>query len=364
MKKFVYKLLFFLLPIFFIAGIYEVAMSDMGETHSMKKVHDLQENNHEVLFMRKILSQEFNFYKEFGIKKYAPEILIVGSSRVMQFRSSYFKGSFYNAGGLLQNKWDLNKFIKSSLGAQKIIIGIDPWWFKEDNIDNSKSWIGAKEELVSSKDRYLGLLKPSLVFSSFFKNRILYNIGANAQIGNGGFRFDGSMKIPDERIELLETEKKFIDTESPPIKERIINGLTLRFSLSKIDTNSFIESVKLISERIKMGNEKIIVYLPPFSNESTMSLTKTESQHKFKVFMYEFMPKILRKYKVPFIGIESPSDYALDDTYFIDGIHPSEVFVSLQWLKYAYQTSTIDSFKLKDMIDNRFNNLVFEYDNL
>lgn len=360
MRKFRKKVFYFLLPIILIGGLYEAMMNDMGETYSMHKVHDMQENNNKVLFMRQLLSQEFNFYKELGIKKYLPENLIIGSSRVMQFKSNYFTESFYNAGGLLQNKWDLNKFLKSDVGAKTIILGIDPWWFKNDNIQNCKSWIGAKEELVNSKDRYLGLLKMSSVISSFFKARINDNIGANAQIGNGGFRFDGSMKIPDERIFLLEKENKFIDTESPPIKKRIVNGLTLRFSLSKIDTSAFIESVKLISKRLKRRKENIVVYLPPFTNEASQALKAVDNQNEFELFINHYMEVILNKYEVPFISVESPQDYKLDDTYFIDGIHPSEVFVSLQLLRYSSLFSDqIDVSSLKNDLDTRFSNLVF-----
>ena len=72
------------------------------------------------------------------------------------------------------------------------------------------------------------------------------------------------------------------------------------------------------------------------------------------------MPKILEKNKLSFISVESPSDYNLDDTYFINGIHPSEVFVAIQSLRYhSLFKNKIDTSKIQDQLEKRFNNIFF-----
>lgn len=359
MKKFIIKVLFFLLPIISIIGVYEYLMLNLGETYTMSSVLQLQDDN-KSLFMRKYLSQEFNAYKICGIKRNQPEVLVVGSSRVMQFKGEYFKDKFYNAGGLIQNHKDLNEFLTNKINADFIILGIDSWWYKEDNIDNAYTWIDYDiEEKALSKSRYKSIIKIYNLFLDYFSPRISNNIGANAQLKNGGFRIDGSMKIPDERINLLLKENRFIDTEEPPVFKRIQEGLTSRFSISKIDTLEFLKSVNLIKSLAEQGKE-IVVYLPPFSTESYNLFESTPAQNNFYQFTKNFIPEALSELDINFIATESSNDYNLDDTYFIDGFHPSEIFVAMQVNKHNdLFNQRIDTTLLRNAINDRYCNLLF-----
>ncbi len=359
MKKFIIKVFFFLLPIVSILGVYEYLMLNLGEVCRISKVFELQEGNNS-LFMRKYLSQEFNSYKIYGIKKQEPEVLVVGSSRVMQIKGDYFKGKFYNAGGLIQNHKDLNKFLTNKVNADCIIIGIDSWWYKKNNIENASTWIEDNiEEEVFTKARYNSVKKIKNIFLDFLAKRISNNIGASAQLSNGGFRIDGSMKIPDERINFLIKENKFIDTEEPPVYKRIQEGITSSFSISKIDTTEFLHSANLIKLLAEQGKE-VVVYLPPFSTESYNLFKSTPAQDNFYQFTTDFIPKTLSALDINFIATESPNDYDLDDTYFIDGFHPSEIFVGIQANKHSnFFNKWIDTSLLSGSIDDRYCNLLF-----
>jgi|GEM_PF-7016109 len=361
LKIFSKKLLLFLTPILLTIGIYEYLLFDMGETYSVERVFKTQENNKWSLYMRRYVSQGFKNYKYAGILRYKPELLVAGSSRVMQFRSDFFNCDFYNAGGLVRSHKDLNELLSTALDANTILIGIDAWWFKTDNIntatDRNRFSIGESNFNIT---RYNALVKYDEIISDYFTKRNTKSIGANAQIENGGFRIDGSMKIPDHRVELLLKEKRFIDTETPVTSERISKGLTSRFSISKIDTSAFLHSAKLIKAFIDKGKD-IIVYLPAFTSESFKTLQSTPSQREFYNFTTVYMPKVLSQLGIKFIATEHPTLYGLDDTYFIDGFHPSEVFVALQ-LKTHHKlfgqhidTNTIDSLYAK-----RYCNILFD----
>lgn len=335
-------------------------MSSLGETSTIPNVFEIQEVNKNSLFMRKYLSQDFRNYKLYGIKKNNPEILSTGSSRMMQIRSEFFESSYYNAGGLLHNMSDLNNFLKSDIKANTVFFGIDPWWFKYDNLkikDKNKAFEFDKGKFQLT--RYNSLSDFHNILSDFSKDRITKNIGANAQLFNGGFRLDGSLKTPDNRVNILLKEKKFVDVEKPKTSIRIKNGLTGRFSISKFDTVKFENSIKLVKSLVDEG-KNVVIYLPPFSNESYQSLKNTKDQKDMFEFVTIHMPKVLDAYGIQYIPTEYPALYNLDDTYFIDGFHPSEIFVAVQLKKYSsFFNQKVEPHKLQELIDNRFCNLLF-----
>jgi len=333
-------------------------MRKLGETMPIERVLERQEQGG--LFLRKYLGQEFNTYKTMGLEKTQAKIVVIGSSRTMQFRGEYFKEKFYNAGGLLQNHQDLAYFLSEEQTADFFIIGLDSWWYKKDNAETAKSWLGGGGELVKGSQRFNALKRIADVFGDTRKKRIAENIGANAQLANGGFRRDGSMKIDDERVNLLLRENKFIDTEKPPISKRIAEGLTSRFTISEIDMAAFQSTIDQIKQFEEKG-KKILVYLPPFTNESVKTFTETEAQNAFYTFTMEYMAAELSAHNISFIPLEQPDDYDVDDTYFMDGIHPSEVFVAMQLKRHADKfVDKIDQEILDRMVAGRFCNLLFD----
>ena len=358
MRKFLRDILFFALPLAVVTFVYEYPMYMLGETMPIERVLEKQENGG--LFMRKYLGQEFNTYKTIGLEKTQPKIVVVGSSRTMQFRGEYFKEKFYNAGGLLQNHQDLAYFLNEEQSADFFIIGLDSWWYKKDNVETAKSWLGKGGEIVKGSQRFNALKRIADVFGDTRKTRIRKNIGANAQLANGGFRRDGSMKVDDERVNLLLRENKFIDTENPPISKRIAEGLTSRFTISEIDTTAFQATIDQIKRFEKKG-KKVLVYLPPFTNESVKTFAETKAQSAFYAFTMEYMAAQLATNNISFIPVEQPNDYKVDDTFFMDGIHPSEVFVAMQLKRHSDKFSEkIDRNILDGMVAERFCDLLFD----
>ena len=78
------------------------------------------------------VSQDFVDYK---LRLYAavkPDITVVGSSRVMQFRAAYFRKPFLNMGGVAGNLAVLRSTLDAMLRIHKpqaVILGLDFWWF-------------------------------------------------------------------------------------------------------------------------------------------------------------------------------------------------------------------------------------------
>ncbi len=332
-------------------------MGSLGETYSFQKVIESQKNDKSVLYMPKYINQNFPQYKRLGLAHSRVDNIIIGSSRVMQIKSELFLEPFYNAGGMINSDQELTKFLdKINPKIKSLIIGLDPWWYKDDYIINSR-----KEVQENFFDRYIPIISFIKILIDYNSIRNKNNIGALSQLENFGFRYDGSIKFRDSKIQSVLDTKKYIDTGMPPkISDRIKNGLTFKFSHSSINIEAFEKQLNLI-QTISSRVKNVIIYLPPFTNKSTELLKSTNDQKIFSDFIFKTMPKMLKERNISYIGVESPSDYKLTDLYFADGVHPSEVFSAHQLIKHSKKLNlnvSIDS--LKNLIGKQFCELLFD----
>ena len=358
MRSFLKSLLFFMFPIAIGIIAFELLLYRNGESLSVQDVlNDQALSADEILFMRGVVSQDYNVYKVAGTKLTSPEVLVIGSSRTMQFRGAQFKEGlrFYNAGGILQNANDLIEFsgmIKQGIitTPSLLICGIDPWWFKKD-VSSDQSWL-TDESLIDNATDYRRRPYIYIKLLKYFKYNGLNdgdgpNLGLYARTTGAGFRLEGSKSLEPKIIKDYIENPVYIDREQPPVNERIINGLTSRFSVSPVDTVLCIrvlEAIEAISEMVP-----IVVYLPPFSTESYNLINNSEIHRDWWDYMAsEFYPK-LDKISDLVIPIECPQDYDLRDDYFIDGFHPSEVFVGIQLEKFSRYSSVLNQYVSTDL---------------
>jgi hypothetical protein len=73
------------------------------------------------------------------------------------------------------------------------------------------------------------------------------------------------------------------------------------------------------------------------------------------------MPSVLDRFDISYIRTEIPSQYGLDDTYFMDGFHPSEVFLAHQLKRHSDKFfNKIDTLIIENNIKNRFCNILLK----
>lgn len=337
---------------------FEFLLYSTGESLSVEDVlNDQALSADEILFMRGVVSQDYNVYKVAGTKLTSPEVLVIGSSRTMQFRGAQFKEGlrFYNAGGILQNANDLIEFsrmIKEGLipTPSLLICGIDPWWFKKD-VSSDPSWLTDE----SLRDNATDYRRRPHIYTKLLKyfryNGLSYgegpNLGLYARTKDAGFRLEGSKSLEPKIIEDFIVNPVYIDREQPPVNERIINGWTSRFSVSPVDTMLCIRVLEAVAEISELV--PIVIYLPPFSTESYNLISNSEIHRDWWDYLAsEFYPK-LDGISTLVIPIECPKDYDLRDDYFIDGFHPSEVFVGMQLEKFSRYSSVLKQYVSTDL---------------
>ncbi|WP_372718227.1 hypothetical protein [Novipirellula sp.] len=378
------RLLCFLSPLAVLVLVPELALWKTGETWPASYVAQQQQSaTEETLYSRDFLSQQFGVYKFATIQMRKPEIIALGSSRVMQIRDFMFtpiQKSFYNAGGMTQSVTELTEYIElleqEELPDPKVaIIGIDPWWIKSE-YHRDKSWLAQQDEsyhfaahvnalrTLVRRNRFAELTKAVTHSdrSPYFGYR---TIGTAPTKYGSGFRKDGSWQYsPKMLLDLAETHQ-YVDREVPPIIERIRSRLG-NFSVpATLDQERTARLLRLL-ERLQTRGIELMVVFPPYSSECLDALTTDVAFNPWWDAYQVDLAESLRSRGIPVLEASAAQQFGLDDTYMIDGYHPGEVFMGhivLELLRLAPPESLlqqVDRQALQAKIDSAFSPLGFE----
>ena len=152
-------------------------------------------------------------YKLQTIERYQPEVIILGSSRVMHYRSAFFEDSdsVYNASSF---GWGLNRYktivefvAELEKPPQIVIIGLDQWRFQErwvipaddvpltEGASQSRIWdgIGNVTNAMIGKGA-----SPQSLIDAIVPHSNQDALGISAILGAGGYIYDGSFQIAPE----------------------------------------------------------------------------------------------------------------------------------------------------------------------
>ena len=345
-RRFLIRCVLFCLPFFAIWLPLEIFLWKTGESRSAASILELQANSdEEVLYGRGLLNQQFNVYKVAGWRKFKPKIVAVGSSRVWRMRKYAFhprEDDFYNAGGILQCAGDfcaLSKLIveQELPKPEAIIVGFDPWWFKANH--RNIHWLdkySLKDDayrLASRRSAIKRIVKdPSLLRWSVSDPNAETHTGLFGEIG---FRLDGTKKIAATVIESFLANPVYVDREDPPVIDRI-RERTGRFSDSAGSEEVLSASVAAM-EAIRNEGVRVIAYFPPFADESWNAMEQSEPIKQWMTFYQGQVVPSLSSAADEVIALGTSSSLGVDDTYFLDGMHPGEVLATLQWIDLVEQ---------------------------
>ena len=296
------------------------------------------------------LNQNTFAYKLSLIRAIKPEIIVLGSSRVMQFREESFTTSFVNAGGSMNYLNEGYQFLQELYTFHKpkyIILGLDFWWFNDSfsqpfsfpyhqnqgtTIDYHKiyktlSW------LASGKIGFTGV--KNMWSQEKIRNRYTDydNLGFSAIATSDGYRSDGSYLYAKTLFGVEKSDDQhFLDTLS-----RIENGNN-RFEYGKTISNSRIKYFRQIINKIQENNTRVILLIPPVSNTV---------YQKMKGYNYTYIhqfQKFISEQNIENYNYHKLSLLTKDDCECIDGFHGGDVVYN-RILKNMYdRNSSISPF--------------------
>lgn len=219
MRKFIFKFILFFLPVSLPFGIYLILPFYTGETVPLRQIVELQQESDEPIIFGRAYRDNFVAYKLIGVEIRQPDVLILGSSRTMQFREQLLNRNpraFFNAGGSANNIFEMYNFLRQLDEGdlpQVLIVGLDQDWFHPRNAqfayDRGVAPIDYEETpslervLNASRNIVVDLMRKRLIWDWLTKQKTPVHqwraIGIRAMMATGGsFRPDGSTLPPDK----------------------------------------------------------------------------------------------------------------------------------------------------------------------
>lgn len=300
------------------------------------------------------------------------DILALGSSRVLQFRSEMFTSSFYNSGYTISSLNDFLPFIKSipkNRLPNVLIIGLDQWMFNYnwDKLKKTKDkdyWSSSFTMIPKGKilfNVYKDFFKKKIQFSpTKLANDSIIKIGMNAYINNKGFRNDGSMFYGSQIEKLLNNDNSANDYNLNDTYKRINNGKRNMEYGEAINKESLIVLDTFLNY-CKQNDVFVVGFAPPFA---IAAINKMNELGKY-AYMSNIEPecnKLFNKYNYEFYNYSNPSIIGANDSNNIDGMHGGEVTYLKMLLNILDSDSKLNGFtnvnQLKKDLESPINRYV------
>jgi len=284
---------------------------------------------------------DFATFKAAETYRRDPDIVVLGSSRVMQFRESMFTGCgprpncFYNAGGALPTIRAGNEFLRA-LGPDQaprvLLLGLDIWHF-DPNFDPRKH---DDRQLRSSFQDQLGramsvtrdvaaqLLTDPEIRGIVIGSRLAPAgvRGINAILDGSGFRSDGSYRYGRDVLDRVASQASSVRSADELM--RIATEGTRFEHFASADEASMAELQELIGHA-RRSNSTLIAFTPPFSDDVAAAIDAEPGLRAGFADVERRLAALFASQGVPFVAIRRFSDIGCGDSERFDGYHPTEV---------------------------------------
>lgn len=339
-----------------------VFLKNCGEFLSNKDIFNLQNNKEKITIYGSAL---FNISKEFKLffalqKK--PQIITIGSSRVLQFRNSFFTKTFYNMGSTMSsvhNGLDVASLLITKHRPEIVLFGIDFWWFNDDYI---KPDYHLKTMTKSHNSFDLGhilvpfkiLKSKQITINDYIKVLSLPqnpHIGVFGKLMLSGLGSDGSYYYTNT---IIGHNTQIADQLFKNTISSIENGTdTFQHNslASELHFKKFLELVQTF-EKHKI---KVILFLPP------LAPTVNKKMKNFNYAYIEHLKENFLNHQLKVYDFTNPEEtLATNDCEFIDGFHGGDVIYAkiLDYLNSREPT-------LRQYVNNGYlKNVILKYSDL
>ncbi len=344
-----------------------------GEIFWLNKTLDAQVNDRRNFIYGAAYSNLPHYFKFAATKNISPDILVIGSSRVMQFRSSFFSDSipFYNAGGVFSRLTQIRSFLESLPSSRLpgvIIIGLDQWWFSaqydyltktpNDLIYHQYSWLNNWEALSKWQQFYFDCWSGKISWNHWClkKSNNTEWYGLAALIEQSGIRKDGSREYGDKLNNRLSVKDSF---QQKPNNE--LSGVALFNFLETIDKNA-IDELRLLLLFCKINNISVSGFLPPVHDDLLIQFEKQLKNYTCFFHLQESLNPVFRENGFRIYDFTRLKSYGSNNDEMIDALHAGEksaLKLYLQLLRTdTYLNQYSDSTYLKLKLDSANGNFI------
>ncbi|MBT1688342.1 hypothetical protein [Dawidia soli] len=320
MKSFIFKTLLYALPIALFLLVPYAVLEISGE------LDDFSERNiasGEILGLA--YSDQARDYKLQQILYRKPEVLALGTSRIMQVRHFFFQQDvkFFNGGGVIADIGDLNclseEFKRANYRPAFILLSLDQNFF-------NANWDDMRDPCRYNRTRHATqLFTNSLkkVYTDLYDGKIdlaklwhtSEHIGLNAIMNGNGFRYDGSYRYGKTVEKVFRGDTvSFVDVE-----KRIKRGINKFEWCYQVNP----EAINVL-QRFVMYCEKngiaLVMFFPPYPDQIYQRMVTSGK--------YDYLLKLdsaMQRHRLRVHNFSSLKELDATDHEAVDGFHGSEV---------------------------------------
>ena len=299
-----------------------------------------QRERPDLLYERALFSQQTPLFKLASLQGRRLDVLIVGSSRVMQFREEAFPGlAFHNGGGMVNSVADLTMLRRvladGRLARPKaLVLGVDPWWL----VAGQEPIVRFQEEAlrdeafdpvahVAAARRAFGADLPwaRATFGPLATGAGQAALGLLPLTGAGGWRNDGSWYYGDW-AERLDRDPAYRDPHRRDHVADLEAGHGFFLAQTGLDGRRVLDLRREIGAIRSLGIE-LVLLVPPFSDALSDAFAR---EGRWSRWWREFghLFGALRTEGLPLVEGGRPEVWGGNDTWMLDDIHPGEIFAA------------------------------------
>jgi hypothetical protein len=272
------------------------------------------------------LNQNTYSYKMELVKHVKPDIITLGSSRVMQFRKESFSKSFVNTGGAMNHLTEGLKFLKEMYqfhSPKLIILGLDFWWFNDQvfqpvnfEYHTNSGDIMTFRKVIKPYHFFINNKNDVKTIGNIFDNKFINNkitnhdsLGFDAISFSNGFRSDGSRLYGSLVFGVSKSHDKKFQNTIKRIKKK-----DNRFQQANNISKERLKVLNEIIEFVKLNNTKLVIFVPPVAKTINKILDNENYKH---------IEKLIKEYQK-----FNYHDYSIlnsSECEFTDGFHGGDV---------------------------------------
>lgn len=279
---------------------------------------------------------DYYLFKLKEVKARHPQLLVLGSSRSMQFRNYFVHKQpdvFYNAGGAAQCFGAALEFLKQ-LSPQEspkvLLLAIDNHWLGPGDANDLNMTKTEKDfdeldlaarHLVVAPDLWRRMLENHSLLEVFLKRREpLYHqkaLGIFALIKGNGFRSDGSFLYGSHLRQMPSWQSR--------AKESLEGILADHFPYRSMPA-IHAENLKRLEALLQLAQARgmqVIGFSTPFSPVAFDLMQKTGRYSYLKTLVSTLEP-LFKKYGYSYSDFTDPKTLGLENLDFLDPSHPME----------------------------------------
>jgi len=266
------------------------------------------------------------------ISEIKPEVIALGSSRVLAFREEFFSKKFVGAGRAVtqikEAEMVLSRINEMDRLPNLILFGLDFWWFQDDlarrnvssrHIQTNKDFAISKlrailTQWVQEKINFTVLFE-KIVFKSemqaFRKHNGFTSMGLGPLYNFSGRRKDGSYFYGN----IITGDKEPLDFQFKNTLARIINGSDKFRYGSKLNEEAWADLMSFLKKADSM-NIEVVLFFPPLASKVFNLINSKSSDYEY-IYV---LTKRLENLGV-FFNFHDSSILKTNDCEFIDGFH-------------------------------------------